>query len=293
MRSPRADPSRLAAAILSGLLWACTLAGCAPQVRGPLDTLAHPRAEGERSHRLMVLLPGIGDQAADYARHGLVATARSFELDADLLAVDAHYAYYARDEIVWRLYEEIIRPAREHYDEVWLVGVSLGGLGAIMTAQQHPEAVDGLVLLAPYLGPSHMQRTIVAEGGMRAWEPPPPPAAYAWDVALWTWLKRYEHPDAELPPLYLAYGREDNLAVAHSLLAEILPEDHVIVGEGAHYWETWADLWANMIELQLGQLRAPMPAWPPDPARVPAHGPAHGPAYGMETAAAVVASPAL
>jgi pimeloyl-ACP methyl ester carboxylesterase len=228
----------------------------------------------------MVMLPGIGDHASDYARHGLVHTAQSLGLDADLLAVDAHYAYYARDEIVDRLYAEIIAPAREHYAEVWLVGISLGGLGAIMTAQAHPEAVDGLVLLAPYLGPSHMPRTILAEGGMRAWEPPPPPTAYDWDVSLWTWLKRYEQPDSGLPPLYIAYGRQDSLALGHALVAEILPADHVIVSDGAHYWDTWAGLWERMVQQGLAQLRVSTPAWRPEPR----------PALRMETAPVMAAS---
>lgn len=286
------DRSRLFAALLSGLVWLATLAGCAPQVRGPLATVAHPLVEGERSRRLMIMLPGIGDDAGDYARYGLVETARRFGLEADLLAVDAHYAYYARDEIVQRLYDEIIVPAREHYTEVWLVGVSLGGLGAIMTAQEHPEAIDGLVLLAPYLGPSHMSRTIVAEGGMRAWEPPPPPAAYEWDVSLWTWLKRYEAPDRDLPPLYIAYGRQDNLAVANALVAEILPRDHVIVTDGAHYWDTWAGLWAQMVERGLPQLRASPARWRASSGRPPASEPPHSLEESMETAA-VMAAPAL
>lgn len=245
-------------ACLCALLLGClSLAGCLRDTHGPMATLEHPVSPDGRARRLMILLPGIGDEAADYARHGLVASAQARGLDADLIAVDAHYGYYARDEIQTRLFEEIILPARTEYDEVWLVGISLGGLGAILTAREHPEAIDGLVLLAPYLGPSHMPRTIIAEGGMRAWEPPPPPARYDWDVELWSWLKRYEDPSEDLPPLYLAYGREDSFAPAHGVLADILPSERVVVSDGGHIWTTWAGLWDEMVSDGLHRLLRP------------------------------------
>lgn len=194
----------------------------------------------------MILLPGIGDGADAWSEHGLVDAARE-RLDADLVAVSAHYRYYASDEIADRLWMEVVAPARSRYDEVWLVGISLGGLGAVLTARAYPDDIDGVVLLAPYLGSSYLPRTIAAEGGLRAWEPPPPPAAFGWQVQLWSWLKRYEQSDGELPELYLAYGRQDALSLAHGLIAEVLPPDHVIVADGDHYWSTWATLWGKLV----------------------------------------------
>lgn len=229
--------------------------GCASDPAAPMHVVEHPRDTAERAPILMILLPGIGDSAADYARHGLVDVAHGRGINADLVAVDASYHYYARDEIEDRLYQEVILPARANYSEVWLVGISLGGLGAILTARAHPEAVDGIVLMSPYLGPAHMPREIAAEGGVRSWQPPPPPAAYDWDVELWTWLKRYENPDAALPPLYLAYGRQDQFALGHGLLAEMLPDDHVVVSDGDHYWSTWTGLWDQMVSHPLSRLR--------------------------------------
>jgi pimeloyl-ACP methyl ester carboxylesterase len=227
-----------------------------------MNRVEHPRDQAERAPILMILLPGLGDSAADYARHGMVATAHAGGLDADMVAVDASFHYYARDEIEERLYQEVILPARQEYAEVWLVGISLGGLGAILTTRAHPDAVDGLVLLSPYLGPAHMPKEIEAEGGVRSWKPPPPPAAYDWDVELWTWLKRYEDPQDDLPPLYLAYGRQDQFALGHDLLAEMLPDDHVVVSDGDHYWSTWTGLWERMVSRPLSRLREhPSPRW--------------------------------
>src|ERR671930_1091173 len=93
----------------------------------PLATLAYT-ADTPRD-TLVVFLPGIGDFAEDFERHGFIAALAASGLAADALAVDAHYGYYGRRTVLERLAEDVVLPAREQgYREVWLVGISMGGL---------------------------------------------------------------------------------------------------------------------------------------------------------------------
>lgn len=103
--------------------------------------------------RLIVFLPGIGDLAADFAARGFIGPIAQSGLAADAVAVDAHYGYYARRSVIDRLAHDVVLPARKRgYWEIWLVGISMGGLGALSYATQHPEHLDRVVLLAPDLG---------------------------------------------------------------------------------------------------------------------------------------------
>ena len=131
----------------------------------PLRTIPHAGA-GAAAGDLVVFLPGRGDRAEDFEQRGFLAAARQAGLEADVLAVDAHLAYYYKRVITERLWEDVILPARAHgYRRVFVVGISLGGLGAITLSQEHPDAVAGLFVLAPYLGEPELTREIEGAGG--------------------------------------------------------------------------------------------------------------------------------
>ena len=118
----------------------------------PLRTIAYPGA-GAAAGDLVIFLPGRGDRAEDFAERGLLAAARQAGLEADVLAVDAHLAYYYKRVVTERLWADVVLPARARgYHRLWVVGISLGGLGAISLAQEHPDAVAGILAIAPYLG---------------------------------------------------------------------------------------------------------------------------------------------
>ncbi|MCA9659678.1 MAG: alpha/beta fold hydrolase [Myxococcales bacterium] len=234
------------------------LAACATAKKNqPMATLRHPAAP-ERADTLVVLLPGAGDSATTYDREGFIAAAREAGSAVDLVAVDAHAGYYFGRTLTDRLWEDVLAPARaEGYRQIWLVGISMGGLGALLTAQRHADAIDGVVLLAPYLG---KRRTIeqIAAAGARAWEPAPEAGSY--DYELWRWLKGYQDPGAARPALYLGYGTEDRGAGAHALLAELLPPEQTFTAPGGHDWPVWRPLWREI----LSSLAASS-TWPPAP----------------------------
>jgi pimeloyl-ACP methyl ester carboxylesterase len=202
---------------------------------------------GGEPRGLAVLLPGIVDEPRDFVRHGFIDAARAHGLPLDVLAVDAHFGYYARRTVVQRLREEIIGPARESgYDEVWILGISLGGLGALLYAREYPEDVAGLILFAPFLGHPPVIDEIRQAGGIASWQPGLVEAS-DFERVLWSWLAGYGNGDAR-PPIHLAFGEQDRFAPANRLLGELLPRSHVLITPGGHDWGTWRRQWRTLLE---------------------------------------------
>jgi pimeloyl-ACP methyl ester carboxylesterase len=201
----------------------------------------------QTSKVLVVCLPGIGDIADDFNSYGFATALGAPEACADVVAVDAHYGYYAARTVHDRLTRDVIAPARQSgYREIWLTGVSLGGFGALSYAMREPGAVTGLILLAPYLGPPAVIQEISAAGGLQHWEPE---SIHHDDYGrvLWHMIKQHWLRAPDALETYLGFGQGDWLAPGNQLLADILPSDHVFVVPGGHEWRTWRRLWDQIM----------------------------------------------
>lgn len=204
-----------------------------------------------RRNCLVVFMPGMFDAPDTYLEQGFLDDAARASDRCDLLAVDAHFGYYRSDRIRQRMEEDVLRRAEARgYDEIWLVGISMGGLGALMVAQQQPERIRGIVLYAPFLGDEALVRSIVEAGGLRAWSAPP--RADPWDEdefddALWAWLQGYAYHPEQMPELYLGVGTEDRLRRGVELLAEVVPPSRVDTAPGGHGWRTWRVMWRRLL----------------------------------------------
>ena len=208
----------------------------------PMRAVAALRPGGARC--LVVLLPGAGDSAEDFARHGFVE-ALSRAASVDVVSADATLGYYVKNTFLERFGADVLTPARARgYAETWLVGPSMGGYGALAYASQHPGEVQGVLALAPWLGDRDLEAEIRAAGGLAKWPPPPPetPNADNYQRQLWRWLKARTLGGAPGPTLYVGWGRADRLGSADLLLAEALPPDHVYATAGGHDWEPWRAL---------------------------------------------------
>jgi pimeloyl-ACP methyl ester carboxylesterase len=211
----------------------------------PLLTLARPGASGSRT--LLIFLPGIDDLAEDFEHRGVIAEMRIQGIEADAIAVDAHYGYYAREKFFDRLTEDVVAAAHSAgYKDIWLVGISLGGFGAALYAAFHQPSISGLILLAPYLGKQALVREIKHAGGLRKWNPGTPgPKDFERNV--WAWIKELSLSGFESVPIYLGYGAKDRFAASNALLAEALPANHVVSLPGGHNWPTWKRLWRLLL----------------------------------------------
>jgi hypothetical protein len=228
------------------------LSGCSYWPRKAVAPIPATRAQAEtdRAHTLLIFLPGRGDQMGDFEKRGLSEELRRAGVRADWIAVDAHLGYYRDRSIVRRLKVDVIEPARaQGYERIVLVGVSLGGLGGLLCERNHAGLIDGLVLLAPYLGDDGKLFAAIAEaGGAPVWargreEREPTNAELA--EQLWIFIGKNH---TRLPPTWLAYGSRDRLAGGHRLLAPLLLAERVRVIDGGHEWKTWRSLWRELCE---------------------------------------------
>ena len=233
------------------LLLAAGVAGCAfsRSPKTPLDRLSYG-TDGERGSTLIVFLPGRGGAAKDFESQGFVEASLARDPSIEMVAVDAHFGYYRTGTFVERLWEDIVRPARQSgYDEIWLVGTSLGGLGVVAFCNEHADAITGIVLLAPYLGSGDIIADIEASGGLAEWAPSGETGGFD---ELWAWLKGYPE-GKERPELILAFGAQDRLKSAQELLAAALPAQSVLRSDGGHGWREWRPLWNEILELRFGK----------------------------------------
>jgi len=228
--------------MLLGLLSACA------DMPTPIPTAAYPTVAPEPARTLVIMLPGAGDRVGTYDDHGFVQTMRDTGMDVDMLEVDAHFGYYKSRTLLDRMGADVLAPNRDKYDSIWIVGISMGGIGALLTAWTYPEDIDGLILIAPYLGRRKTLRSIGSAGGLAAWQPPAQ-VDDEWDIEIWRMLKGISEAGAVgKPELYLMYGQDDFGVRAHEMLAAGLPRSRVRTVPGGHAWTTWTTLWDGLMD---------------------------------------------
>ena len=219
----------------------------------PMTVHLRPSTGATAARDLLVLLPGIDDHAEDFERWGFVDLVRRHEWHADLCLADAHYGYYADRTILEQLYRDIISPARESgYRSIWLAGISMGGLGALLCASRYEREVAGVIALAPFLGTQTIVTEIARAGGLTRWTSTI--SASPDEIrSLWSWLRRRERHPARGPEVFLAFGEEDTFVKAHRLLADALPPTHVVTTAGGHRWPVWQALWEEVLRRLQGR----------------------------------------
>lgn len=245
----------LKSALFLGLVF---VAGCLQPITVPMETIRYDAPAGQAHRLLFVFLPGNGDPITVFRKEGLVEAVRRRGLPADMVAVNAHIGYYENGTVLTRLKEDVIGPAKaKGYEQIWLVGNSLGGYGSLSYAREYPDDVTGVVLLGPFLGREKSVDEIKRAGGILQWTPAEIKLKTEdeWDKYLWLWIKdRVQQEKLRLsagecvqkecnPKVYLGYGRRDRFSYGQELLASLLSREQVIVIDGGHDWTTWTRLW--------------------------------------------------
>jgi pimeloyl-ACP methyl ester carboxylesterase len=239
--------------VLPLLLLAALLPSCTPPATVPMATVDFSGSREPGHKTLLVFLPGIRDDAAVFIREGFIAAALAHRVPADMMGADAHIGYYRERSFLCRLRQDVILPAKKRgYRDIWLVGISLGGFGAIWYDLEHPGELAGIVTLSPYLGEDEMVNEVALSGGLKPWQFPPGVKNDP-QHEIWSNLKRYERNELTQGRVFLGFGKNDKFAHADGMLAAVLPPAQVFTSEGGHDWATWRFLWNRIL------LRLPLP----------------------------------
>ncbi len=219
---------------------AALLSGCLgmPPTEIPLPSIVTADVNS-RHDTVVIMLPGRGDRADTFIREEYQAAGE--QRGFDTIATDAHFGYYMKRSLLPRLHEDIVQPAHEAgYENVWLLGISMGGFGSLLYASENPELVDGVILLAPFLGDSNSIEEIAASGGLMSWDAESSQLE-DYEIRIWQWIRDTK------TPLILGYGESDGMADGYrQVLTNMLEPSSVYTLEGGHNWTTWKPLWEQI-----------------------------------------------
>ena len=234
--------------LISLILGAIIISSCAYR---PIDVAPIPvveyQAPGSTGKSLVVFFPGYRDKPEAFQRYGFVQLLNQYYPQVDSVALDSHIGYYEGETLVKRVYEDVISPAIERgYDNITLVGISLGGLGVLWSSYELRQYIDSMVLIAPYLAGANIEREIEKHGSISAWAQTlnDKPSR---DQQLWYWLDSFLADKKLRQSIFLAYGSNDRSAPLADILAEQLPDNHVFTNDGDHKWKDWILLWEKIL----------------------------------------------
>lgn len=232
----------------SFLLLALFLSACAV-TKVPMDTLSYP-GPASSNKTLVIALRGLGGSVKDFEDYGFVDALHRVYPSYDLICPDAHFGYYRKRSLLVRLQEDVIQPAREKgYEHIYLVGVSLGGLGSLIALRDNPDWYDGVVLLAPYSGDEDLHEAVehyLAGEGDAPWNDTDLSDSDRSLAKLWQWILASQQLFLREDFLWLGYGTSDRLS-GHELLAKQLPAEKVLTMDGGHRATVFVELWQRIL----------------------------------------------
>jgi hypothetical protein len=195
----------------------------------------------------IVLLPGAYHALEQFVGAGFDRALRDRGLAAELIVAAPELAHLNDRAWLTQLRREVIAPARERgAGALWLGGISLGAFMALRFAAEGAEALDGLCLLAPYLGSRIVAAEIAAQGTLANWRA----ERLGEDDderRIWRFIQGLR--TAAAPRVFLGFGSEDRFADTQRLLASALPADSTHVVPGGHDWPVWRRLWDQFLDL--------------------------------------------
>jgi hypothetical protein len=210
-----------------------------------INCLHYPAPSGS-AEILLVMLPGAGIDASDFATQGMITAVHDNTPNVDIIVAHPDMGLYLEGGVTDILQNAVIAPALARgVTRIWLLGISLGGMGALLYASAHQQNIEGIFLLAPFLGTRGTTAEILHAGGLTAWSAENSTAT-APEQRLLIWLQTHLTTSAAHPIIYLGYALQDRFAPAHKLLAQQLPPARVATTPGGHDWPSWRTLWQHL-----------------------------------------------
>jgi enterochelin esterase-like enzyme len=194
----------------------------------------------------IIMLPAAYTAPEDFVAAGFIDALRARKLGVDVTFASLEVRHVTDRSVVTRVEQELLAPARARGRAIWLGGISLGGFVALCCAERQPAALEGLCLIAPYLG-SHIVTSEIALSGLNSWEGNSDSEDDD-ERRVWRFLQARA---ARSPRIHLGLGREDRFRERHQLLAATLARDEVDTVPGGHDWPTWRRLWENFLDARI------------------------------------------
>jgi pimeloyl-ACP methyl ester carboxylesterase len=222
-----------------------------------MRTLVDAAQPGVTASTRVLFLPAAYTGPEDFVQAGFVSAVRERQLPLDLVFADVNLQHLTDRTILRRMRHELVLPARAlGCRSIWICGISLGGFIGLSFAERYTSEIDGLCLLAPYLGNHIITGEIERANGVATWQPgelgPDDDERRVW---------RFIKSRASQPvTIRLGYGREDRFADSQGMMAAALDPQSVQVVTGGHVWPVWSQLWSTFLDSQFVQRDTQVPS---------------------------------
>jgi pimeloyl-ACP methyl ester carboxylesterase len=214
---------------------------------GLISTQTVPRVQSGPPALRVVLMPGAYHTPNQFLDAGFAQSVRASAERVELILAVPELAHLTDRRWLAGLHDEVIAPARAQGTPVWLGGVSLGGFMALRFAAEYPQALDGLCLLAPYLGSRIVAAEIEAHADSPGWQVNPVDAEDD-ERRIWQYVTTLEQ-SLSATRVFFGYGAADRFADTQRVLVRVLPKSRATVRviAGGHDWLVWRALWDEFL----------------------------------------------
>ena len=202
------------------------------------------------TENLIVMFPGINSPGSDFIDYGFTDLYKQYYKNSDIILADTRFSYIKADNIAERIHADIIKPSiKAGYKKIWFIGISLGGLNILKYVKKFNNHINGIILIAPYLGETSSIKSLFESNSYLEWS-----KVHAEEtdktIQLWRYLIDYtsSHDKAKQITLALAFGKKDRFNKTHELLAKILKEKNIYKNDGGHNWKAWKQLWEEILQ---------------------------------------------
>jgi pimeloyl-ACP methyl ester carboxylesterase len=196
----------------------------------------------------VVLMPGAYHTPNQFLDAGFAEAIRQRARRVELVLAVPELAHLTDRRWLTALHDEVIAPARAQRIPIWLGGVSLGGFMALRFAAHYPSLLDGLCLLAPYLGSRIIAGEIAADAEAGRWRVEDLSADDD-ERHIWHYVASLGQ-SVTATRVFFGYGASDRFADTQRVLARVLPASRstVRVVPGGHDWAVWRVLWDDYLD---------------------------------------------
>lgn len=209
---------------------------------------------GKKTDDLIIFFPGLYDSAEKFKDEAFFSIARKEGITADMVSANVNVYHLVKEMMIERIEKDVFAHAKvTGYKNLWLVGVSLGGLNALLLNIKHEKDICGVVTLAPYVANTLLIKDLRDAKEIKNWKPDSDENKLVLEKRLqflWVWLKE-KSSNNKLNNIYLGYGKEDKYINAIELFENILDKNHVVTVKGGHTWETSQKIWQKQLSSRL------------------------------------------